>query len=595
MRFRFLPRLAVECLEPRETPAVLYVSPTGSDLNVGSSSAPLLTLQTAANRVAAGDTVYVGAGGYRGFNLTTSGTAAARITFAANPAAAAGSVVVTQPNPWNNLDGINLEGASYVTVQGFTVTGQPRAGIRSVTNGFVEIRNNVADANAVWGIFTGFSSDLLIENNQASRSAQQHGIYVSNSADRPVIRGNAVFENFGSGIQLNADVSQGGDGVISNAVIEKNVLRANGAGGGASINLDGVQNSDVRNNVIDAARATGIALFRQDGAAGSINNRIVNNTIVVDNSLNAANGRWGVSLSGGSTGNTLRNNVIFSTHSFRGAVELAADSLAGLVSDYNVVEDRFSADGGDSATGLSGWQAATGQDLHSLPLANVAALNGLFVDRAAGNYHLAPASIAIDRGTAAGAPSTDYEGQPRPSGAGYDIGADEVQASGNAAAYVGSDVATRGSWRGVYGAEGYVLAQGPTNPRAYRAVAVAGHSNFTWAASTADPRALQKPAPATDRLAACWYAGSSFTVDVSAGATARQVSLYFLDWDGAGRSQKVEALDAATGAVLDTRTVSGFQGGTYLSWTVTGKVRFRITNLVAGNNAVLSGVFFGGP
>ena len=243
-----------------------------------------------------------------GFNLTTSGTAAARITFAANPAAAAGSVVVNQPNPWNNRDGINLEGASYVTVQGFTVTGQPRAGIRSVVNEFVVIRNNVADANTVWGIFSGFSSDLLIENNQASRSAQQHGIYVSNSADRPVIRGNAVFENFGSGIQINADVlAGGGDGVISNAVVEKNVLRANGAGGGASINLDGVQDSDIRNNVIDGGRASGIALFRQNGATGSMNNRIVNNTIVVDNSLNTANGRWGVTISGGSTGNTLRD------------------------------------------------------------------------------------------------------------------------------------------------------------------------------------------------------------------------------------------------------------------------------------------------
>ena len=424
---RYLPhvRLSVECLETRETPAILYVDPTGSDLNTGSSTSPLFTLQTAANRVAAGDTVYVGAGTYRGFNLTTSGTAVARITFAANPAAAAGSVVVNQPNPWNNADGINLEGASYVTVQGFTVTGQPRAGIRSVANGFVEIRNNTADANTVWGIFTGFSSDLLIENNRASRSAQQHGIYVSNSADRPVIRGNTVTENFASGIQLNADLSQGGDGVISNAVIERNILRANGAGGGASINLDGVQDSDIRNNIIDGARASGIALFKQDGATGSRNNRIVNNTVVVDNSINIGNGRWGVTISGGSTGNTLRNNVIFSTQSFRGAIELAADSQTGLVSDYNAIEDRFSVDGGGSAIGLAAWQTATGQDRNSVRLADVTALNGLFVNRATGDYHLAAGSAAIDRGTATGAPTTDYEGQPRPSGAGYDIGADE--------------------------------------------------------------------------------------------------------------------------------------------------------------------------
>jgi parallel beta-helix repeat protein len=369
--------------------------------------------------------VIAGAGTYSGFNLFTSGTAASRITFQADPAAGVGGVVINRPNPWNNLDGINLEGASYVTVEGFTVTGQPRAGIRSVANQFDIIRNNVADANTVWGIFTGFSSDLLVENNQASRSAQQHGIYVSNSADRPVVRGNRVFENNASGIQLNADASQGGDGVISNAVIENNVLRANGAAGGASINLDGVQDSDIRNNLIQDARATGIALFRQDGATGSTNNRIVNNTVVVDNSLNQANGRWAVSLTGVSTGNLLKNNILFSSQSFRGALSVSADSRAGLVSDYNAVENRFSTDDGNTAIGLAGWQTATGQDVHSFSLNDITALNGLFVDRATGNYHLASTSAAIDRGTSVGAPPTDYEGNARPSGAGYDIGADE--------------------------------------------------------------------------------------------------------------------------------------------------------------------------
>ena len=214
--------------------------------------------------------VIVGAGTYRGFNLTRDGTAAARITFQADPSAAPGSVIINQPNAFTGRDGINLEGASYVTIRGFTVTGQARAGIRSVSNEFVVISDNVADNNGVWGIFTGFSSDVRIENNQASRSQQQHGIYVSNSADRPIVRGNTVFENYQSGIQLNADASMGGDGIISGAVIENNIIRSNGAGGGASINLDGVQNSDIRNNVIDNARASGIALFRIDGGGGSM-------------------------------------------------------------------------------------------------------------------------------------------------------------------------------------------------------------------------------------------------------------------------------------------------------------------------------------
>ena len=422
---RQTPRMSVEVLEARETPAVLYVDPTGADVNLGTSAAPLQTIQAAANRATAGDTVLVRAGTYRGFNSYTSGTAAARITFQADPNAAPGAVVINLPNERTNLDGINLEGASYVTIQGFTVTGQPRAGIRAVINEFTIVRNNVTDSNGRWGIFTGFSSDLTIENNQASRSKIEHGIYVSNSADRPVIRGNSVFENNGSGIQLNADVTMGGDGIISNAVIENNVIRANGAGGGASINLDGVQNSDIRNNKIESARATGIALFRQNGATGSENNRIVNNTIIVDNSLNQSKGRWGIALAGGSTGNVLSNNVVFSTQSFAGAISASADSLAGLVSDYNAAENQFSADGGNTAVSLAGWSSATGQDQHSVALATTSALDGLFVNRTAGNYRLVLGSAAIDRGTATGAPLTDLEGRARPSGAGVDIGAYE--------------------------------------------------------------------------------------------------------------------------------------------------------------------------
>jgi hypothetical protein len=43
-----------------------------------------------------------------------------------------------------------------------------------------------------------------------------------------------------------------------------------------------------------------------------------------------------------------------------------------------------------------------------------------------GDYHLQAGSPMVDAGTATGAPNTDFEGQPRPQGAGYDVGADEA-------------------------------------------------------------------------------------------------------------------------------------------------------------------------
>src|SRR5262249_45136184 len=79
--------------------------------------------------------------------------------------------------------------------------------------------------------------------------------------------------------------------------------------------------------------------------------------------------------------------------------------------------------------------------------------------------------------------------------------------------------------------------------------------------------------------------------DVNVGARTQRVSLYALDWQNSGRSEKVEVLDGSTGQLLDTRTVSGFAGGEYLVFNVTGHVKFRVTAL-SGSNAVLSGIFF---
>ena len=132
----------------------------------GSPDHPWQTLQYAADHVGAGDTVIVHAGTYAGFDFRTDGTAQQRITFHADPGA-----IINQQNS-NTADGINLEGADYVTIEGFKVVGVPRAGIRSVVNHDVIIRDNVVDQNGEWGIFTAFSDDLLIEDNVASRSVQ---------------------------------------------------------------------------------------------------------------------------------------------------------------------------------------------------------------------------------------------------------------------------------------------------------------------------------------------------------------------------------------------------------------------------------------
>ncbi|MGB9776913.1 MAG: choice-of-anchor Q domain-containing protein [Anaerolineae bacterium] len=50
-----------------------------------------------------------------------------------------------------------------------------------------------------------------------------------------------------------------------------------------------------------------------------------------------------------------------------------------------------------------------------------------FLNLAGGNYHLSPGSAAVDAGVTEPTITTDIDGDPRPLGAGYDIGADEAR------------------------------------------------------------------------------------------------------------------------------------------------------------------------
>src|SRR6185295_3582489 len=315
-----------------------YVSNLGSNNNNGLSAlTAFLTLQHASDIVTAGDSVAVLPGTYTGLYQTTSGTASQRIVFAAQSGA-----VITQPNA-NTDDGINLEGASYITIEGFKVFGMPRTGIRTVTNDHVIIRNNVCDSCEVWGILTGFSDYILIENNTCTRAVEQHGIYFGNSADYPVIRSNLCWGNNDCGIHMNGDASLGGDGIISYGLVENNICYDNGVGGGSAINCDGVQHTIIQNNLLYNNHASGISLFRIDGGGGSSFNVVVNNTI-----LQPDDGRWALNIIGGSTNNIVFNNILYSTHAFRGSISIDAASMGGFKSNYNVQTDRMSTDGGST-------------------------------------------------------------------------------------------------------------------------------------------------------------------------------------------------------------------------------------------------------
>ena len=160
------------------------------------------------------------------------------------------------------------------------------------------------------------------------------------------------------------------------------------------------------------------------------------------------------------------------------------------------------------------------------------------------------------------------------------------------ATFLKQDTTTQGTWIDTYGAQGYdvIGSSSSVSLPSYATVTPAGQSTYTWASSTTDPRALQVAGGAS-RIAAAWYAATSFTVDVDlTDGQQHDLELYFLDWDKQGRSEQVQITNAATGAVLSTQTVSSFQSGIYLDYAISGNVLITFTK-EAGTNAVLSGLF----
>lgn len=170
------------------------------------------------------------------------------------------------------------------------------------------------------------------------------------------------------------------------------------------------------------------------------------------------------------------------------------------------------------------------------------------------------------------------------------------QAPGATARFVKSDKTTQGSWKGVYGADGYMIAGDATSQPKYGTITKTGWQ-VTWNGNglTSDARAPQKQdGGKTDRIAGQWGTNDkSYDLDCNfTDAATHQVALYGLDWDRNGRSEDIQVVDAASGAVLDTQDLNAYTEGTYLIYNAQGHVIFRVINTSRWTNPALSGIFF---
>lgn len=415
--------LAVALLCGSASAAIYYVATWGSDSNSGSSSAPWATLQHAVDTIAAGDTIYVKAGTYVGCRIELSGTSSAVKTLSAEPGAA---VIVNSPGPLQRHNSIiEVESFTYGTVRYWTINGlevsnsPDHYGVDMRNAEYITVQNCYSHHNGLTGIFDGFCNYNTYQYNESAFNGE-HGIYHSNSGDYPTLRGNFSHDNTAAGIHMNGDASMGGDGLISYATLEKNIVSGNSLGMyNGSINCDGVWDSIFRNNLSYNNHGSGLTLYAIDATAGSSNNKVYNNTICL-----AADGYFAFNQPKSGKGkaspinNLVYNNVLYNANpaTNRGCIRTYASNVPGFMSDYNVVTNVFEVAGKIKTFAV--WQSY-GYDLHSF----IATPAQLFVDPTNANYHLKSGSPAANAGTNLSSYVTDdLEGDSRPQGTAYDIG-----------------------------------------------------------------------------------------------------------------------------------------------------------------------------
>lgn len=183
----------------------------------------------------------------------------------------------------------------------------------------------------------------------------------------------------------------------------------------------------------------------------------------------------------------------------------------------------------------------------------------------------------------------------------------------NSATYIADDTTTKGNWIGVYGADGWRIAQylvpntssninnngayeDTTNTPGYASITLSGNNTYVWDDDVnGDPRKVTRPS-GLDPLASCWYTNSDpWTMVINVGSTPRYVTFYLMDYDGSGtRETGITASDADTIATLVTQrnyTGSGYSNGIWVRYMITGNVRFDFAN-IGDINAVVTMVAF---
>ncbi len=347
---------------PPATTYKTYVATTGSDSNPGTQAAPFKTIARAASLARPSTTVFVAPGTYPGgFRTSINGTATGRIYFVSTTKY--GAKIVPPASSSNDTAWDNR--GSYIDIIGFHIDG------------------TTSQAGTKWthGIYNGGSYGM-IRHNWVHHIAKT---VTCTSAGGSAIGVDSYYRGIKSDVISNLVHDIGPVGcryvqgiyVSTSGTVKNNVVHRVAEG---AIHLwHDATNVIITNNTVTSSN-TGIIVGGGDyyHTSGPNNNTIVANNIVYDNKM-------GISEQGQTgTGNRYTNNLVFQN------------------STYN-----FQLRNGLTHTGT------------------ISAVPGFVSYTRTGtpDLHITSSSPAIGRGTALNAPATDFDGKPRNSATGFDIGA----------------------------------------------------------------------------------------------------------------------------------------------------------------------------
>ncbi len=417
-----------------------YVSTTGDDSNPGTESQPWRTIQHAAETMTAGDTVLIRGGVYneRVFTTLSGNTTDGYITFSAYPNETPvidGTGVTTGDNGF-------VISHSYIKLIGLEIRNWDENGIWIENAGHMEI----SDCE-VHHVFYGIGAADGTHDFELNRVEMHHfdlyGFDASPSGGADCYNGtfNDCISHTGRDPEQNVDGFALGHGTQHDFVFNRCETYEV---------YDGFDIS-ARNTTLNRCSA-------HDCWNGGY--KLWQDKVTLVNCLGYHSEGSNVELDwdGNPGTTTLQNCTFVDAQVFNIWVENSADRLhmyncilaggdnIGLAfeqmgvnnyqGDYNIFHNdnsnRAIAVGYTDEFSLNqikagNWTSYSGQDQHSLVSSNPN--SELFKDMSNWDFHLIEGSIAIDKGTSVNAPSVDYDGNPRPQGAGYDIGAYEYGSS----------------------------------------------------------------------------------------------------------------------------------------------------------------------